>query len=88
MERYNKIENAECFKFFENLFLLIYVSSSISLHARACTDYQKIFFIFFKIQPLFLTSDILVQVNCLKNANDLKLFSFFPFLFLDKSHLV
>ena len=52
MERYNKIENAECFKFFENLFLLIYVSSSFHCmlgHAQII----KIFFHFFSRYNLY-----------------------------------
>ena len=37
----------------------------ILFYARACTDYQ-FFFIILKTQPLFLISNIFVQVNLLK----------------------
>ena len=68
MERYNKIENAECFKFFENLFLLIYVSSSFHCMLGHAQIIKIVFSFFFKIQPLFLTPDIFVQVNLLKKC--------------------
>ena len=51
-----------------NVFLLIYVSSSFHCMLGHAQIIKNFFSFFFKIQPLFLTSDIFVQVNLLKKC--------------------